>query len=224
MGWMHASASSSGLCFSPSARNCLHQADRLLTVASCPGEQLSGPLPFPPHQCPSPFCQYHTGFPGRPAALSGPASSPAASSGPRSSPAPPVFPIFLFTLSQTPPVLPAAPTLPDDSPHHPRSHPCLAGSPCSQGGGLNGRASCQLEVLTCRHLHPTGVAQPVARAGAVPAGGGDAQLGMPPPLTALLVSVGVGLAPPLDHHPGGGPVLVVLSFNCFLMMLFFFLI
>lgn len=51
MGWMHASASSSGLCFSPSARNCLHQADRLLTVASCPNEQLSGPLPFPPHQC-----------------------------------------------------------------------------------------------------------------------------------------------------------------------------
>ncbi|ELR45377.1 Bcl-2-interacting killer [Bos mutus] len=56
-----------------------------------------------------------------------------------------------------------------------------------RGRGLNGRASCQLEVLTCRHLHPTGVAQPVARAGAVPAGGGDAQLGVPPPLTELLL-------------------------------------
>lgn len=51
MGWMDASASSPGLCFSPSARNCLHRADWLLTVASCPHEQLSGPVPFPPYQC-----------------------------------------------------------------------------------------------------------------------------------------------------------------------------
>lgn len=107
--------------------------------------------------------------------------------------------------------------LANDSPHHPRSHPRLAG-----GRGLNGPASCRLEVLTCRHLHPTGVAQPVARAGTVPAGGGDAQLGVPLPLTEPLLVWGWGWPLPLDHHPGGGPILVVLSFNCFLMMPFFF--
>lgn len=93
------------------------------------------PLPSPSvlAECRSPFCQYHTGFPGRPAAPSGPASSPAAPSGPRSSPTPtpPVFLIFPVTPSQTPPVLPAAPMLANDSPHHPRSHPRLAG-----GGGV----------------------------------------------------------------------------------------
>ncbi|KAI4586081.1 hypothetical protein MJG53_003868 [Ovis ammon polii x Ovis aries] len=62
------------------------------------------PLPSPSvrAECRSPFCQYHTGFPGRPAARSGPASSPAAPSGPRSSPTPPVFLIFPVTPSQTP--------------------------------------------------------------------------------------------------------------------------
>lgn len=67
------------------------------------------------------------------------------------------------------------------------------------------QACCRLEVLTRPHLHPAGVPQPVARAGAVPAAGGDAQLGAPPPLTRCWPTWGGAGPPPAPPPPWRWP-------------------